>query len=306
MTKDPIRVLIVDDEDRFRATTAAILNRRGFNATAVGSGPEAIDVVKKEPIEVVILDVNMPGMDGNEALREIKKIKPDVQVIMLTGHGTPASAVAGLKDGVFDYLTKPCNIELLASKVRQAHGSDTALPQEESLVRDVMVPLTTFSRIHKDATVDEAVSVMLESFKTIMSTGTVSETVHRSVLVMDDDKKVIGVLNFNNLIQGMQPAYMKLLKERPSMADSIHVEPLEFRGFFTIIARGLGKKKVCELMSEAPPEIEADANLMVAVNKIVVLGARRLLVMDRRMAIGVIREQDLFFEIARVLEQARA
>src|SRR4030042_1124540 len=99
---ETVRVLIVDDEDRFRATTAAILTRRGFEVKAVGSGIEAIEEVKQAAFDVVVLDVRMPGMDGNEALHEIKNVAPDTAVLMLTGHGTPESALEGLHDGVFD------------------------------------------------------------------------------------------------------------------------------------------------------------------------------------------------------------
>jgi DNA-binding response OmpR family regulator len=115
-----IRVLIVDDEEQFRNTTACILNKRGFAATAVGSGIEALDEIRKRPFDVVVLDVKMPDMDGNETFREIRKINPSPEVIMLTGHGTMKSALEGLREGVFDYLTKPCEISVLARKIRDA------------------------------------------------------------------------------------------------------------------------------------------------------------------------------------------
>ncbi len=117
----PIRVLIVDDEERFRVTVEATLNHRGFLAKAVANGPEAIEEIKKGDIDVIVLDLKMPGMNGNEVLREIKNITPGARVIMLTGHGTLESALEGWIDGIFTYLTKPCGINLLAEKIRDAY-----------------------------------------------------------------------------------------------------------------------------------------------------------------------------------------
>ncbi len=115
-----IHVLLVDDEQRFRTTATATLKRRGFEVTGAASGVEALDVIRERPIDVVVLDVKMPGMDGNEALREIKILKPELEVIMLTGHGTVDSALEGWRDEAFAYLTKPYDIDLLAEKIRDA------------------------------------------------------------------------------------------------------------------------------------------------------------------------------------------
>ncbi|GAB4346481.1 MAG: hypothetical protein Kow0099_27750 [Candidatus Abyssubacteria bacterium] len=296
-----IRVLIVDDEERFRANTALILNKRGFATTAVGSGIEALEEIRKKPFDVVVLDVKMPGMDGNQALREIKKIKPGLEVIMLTGHGTMKSAIEGLREGVFDYLTKPCEIDVLARKIRDAYAKEKGLQEVEHRAKDIMVPLFSFSTIHEDRTVAEAIRIILRSFQQTMSSATVHETVHRSALILNRKDEVVGVLSFTDLLRGLQPSYMRLLKERPVMADSIHIAPLSYSGMFTIMARDLAKKKVSELMSEAPPTIEADANLMEAASRILSLNVRRLVVMEEGKAIGVLREQDLFFEIAEVI-----
>jgi len=123
MQKDkPIRVLIVDDEERFRVTVEATLKHRGFDVKTVANGLEAVEEMKKGDVDVVVLDFKMPGMNGNEVLREIKHIKPDVRVIMLTGHGTLDSALESWVDGIFTYLAKPCSINLLAERIRDAYA----------------------------------------------------------------------------------------------------------------------------------------------------------------------------------------
>jgi DNA-binding response OmpR family regulator len=298
--RENIKVLIVDDEERFRANTAAILNRRGFETTAVGSGIEAIGRVKQESFDVVVLDVKMPGMDGNEALREIKRIKPELRVIMLTGHGTLKSALEGLREGVFDYLTKPCDIDVLARKIREAHGTEKGLGEVEPKAGDIMVPLSSFSTVREDRPVAEAIEMILRSFQATMQSGAVHESVHRSALILDASEKVVGVLSFTNLLEGLQPSYMRLLKDRPILADSIHLEPPKHSGMFTLMARDLAKKRVRDLMSEAPPTIDVNATLMEAASRLLSMNVRRLLVMEGARAVGVLREQDLFFEIANI------
>lgn len=120
---DKIRILMVDDEAKFRETTSKILQKKGFETTMAGTGEEAVEILKKMTQDVVILDIRMPGMDGHQALSLIKEIQPDVRVIMLTGHGDAESAKTALKKGAYDYLNKPCDIDLLASKINDAYKS---------------------------------------------------------------------------------------------------------------------------------------------------------------------------------------
>jgi DNA-binding NtrC family response regulator len=114
-------VLIVDDEAEFIETFSERLQLRNLEISKAFSGEEALAVLEKtHTIEVVILDVKMPGMDGIQTLAEIKKSHPLVEVIMLSGHADVASAIDGMKQGAFDYLMKPCDIEQLLAKVNEA------------------------------------------------------------------------------------------------------------------------------------------------------------------------------------------
>jgi DNA-binding NtrC family response regulator len=115
------RVLLVDDEKPFVETMIKRLNKRDLEITAAFDGEQALQKLEEDKgIEVVILDIKMPGMDGMEALRHIKNKHPLVEVIMLTGHATVETGIEGMKIGAFDYLMKPCDTTELVAKVTEA------------------------------------------------------------------------------------------------------------------------------------------------------------------------------------------
>jgi len=117
-------VLLVDDEVAFVEAMARRLNKRGIKVKEAFSGQEALDLLEStggpSKTDVVILDVKMPGMDGLEALAAMKARYPTIGVIMLTGHATVESAIEGMKRGAFDYLMKPCEMDLLVAKIEEA------------------------------------------------------------------------------------------------------------------------------------------------------------------------------------------
>jgi DNA-binding NtrC family response regulator len=114
-------VLLVDDEVSFVETFSERLVMRNLEISTAFSGAEALQVLEKDHnIEVIILDVKMPGMDGIETLVAIKKKWPLVEVIMLSGHADVESAIDGMKQGAYDYLMKPCDIDQIIAKVTDA------------------------------------------------------------------------------------------------------------------------------------------------------------------------------------------
>ena len=118
---DSFRVLVVDDEQDFLETLVNRLNKRDIDAIGVLSGEKALEEVKKRLFDAIILDIKMPGgMDGIEALREIKKIQPLAEVILLTGHASVETSIEGMKLGAFDYLLKPVKLEDLMVKLAEA------------------------------------------------------------------------------------------------------------------------------------------------------------------------------------------
>jgi len=296
-----IKVLLVDDEEKFRSTTQKILNRRGFDTLLAGSGEAALERLTEKP-DVVVLDIKMPGMDGHETLREIKKRRPDLPVIMLTGHGAKPSAHEALKHGASDYLTKPCDIDLLAGKIVDARRHDVKFGElQEKSVSDVMIAVEDYTTVNQNDSVGEAIARLRETFTARESTGSIMETGHRSILVFDDRGGVAGILAIIDLLQAIMPAY--LTSPKPSMADSIQYSPMFWSGMFTKEVINIASLSVSDVMSPAPLTIQADANLMEAAYAMVSNRKRRLAVEQAGRIIGIIREQDLFFEIERILRQ---
>jgi two-component system, OmpR family, response regulator len=116
-----LRVLVVDDEADFLETIVKRLQRRKIDACGVDGGKKALEIVENERFDVVVLDILMPGMDGIETLKLLKKKKPFIEVIILTGHGSVESGLQGMQFGAFDYIMKPADLDELLEKIQQAY-----------------------------------------------------------------------------------------------------------------------------------------------------------------------------------------
>jgi DNA-binding NtrC family response regulator len=145
-----MRMMIVDDEERFLSTMKKLLAKKGYDVVTASSGAEALEIMSVQNIHVVILDVKMPGMDGNETLREIKKRFPLTEVIMLTGHATMESAVEGLKSGAMDYLMKPADLDEIIKKAEGAFEKIQSL-EEKIRVAQMRKIMKSPSEIIKDS-----------------------------------------------------------------------------------------------------------------------------------------------------------
>ena len=115
------RILLVDDEERFRDNLQKLLRAQGLTVTARDSGLAALEELKLQPYDVVVLDIRMPGMDGLATLAEIKKIAPGVEVIILSGHASMDAAMEINRLGGYDYLMKPCPLDELLLKIDAAY-----------------------------------------------------------------------------------------------------------------------------------------------------------------------------------------
>lgn len=116
----PIELLVVDDEVGFVNVIAKRMSKRNIKVTKAFSGSEAIKTLRRKDFGAAILDLKMEDMDGIEVLKIMKKMVPEMPVIMLTGHGSEQAAKEGIELGAFDYLTKPCELQDLVRKVHEA------------------------------------------------------------------------------------------------------------------------------------------------------------------------------------------
>jgi len=119
---DPLRILIVDDEEELVSALVERLNLRGFHAQGFTDGARALEFLAEGECDVVLLDMKMPGLGGLEVIRRIKDRDPDLQVVLLTGHGSVKSVEEGMALGAFDYLMKPVKIDSLVRVLEAAGG----------------------------------------------------------------------------------------------------------------------------------------------------------------------------------------
>jgi len=129
---DDIKVMLVDDEVEFLETLIKRMKKRNVDIIGMKSGEEALSALEQSQVDVIILDVRMPGMDGIETLKEIKKRHPLTEVIMLTGHASVEVAVQGIDLGAFDYMMKPIDIDELLYKVEDAYN-ERAIQQKRKM-----------------------------------------------------------------------------------------------------------------------------------------------------------------------------
>ncbi|MCU0560768.1 MAG: response regulator [Desulfobacterales bacterium] len=124
-----IVILLVDDEERFLRTLSRRLVERKMTVLTARSGMEALATVRQTPVSVVVLDIRMPGLDGLETLAELRELRPGLPVILLTGHASIDAATDGVRLGAYDYLLKPCDVDLLLDKIQSALKQDFSIPR---------------------------------------------------------------------------------------------------------------------------------------------------------------------------------
>lgn len=121
MKKRNINLLIVDDEEQFLSAISRSLELRDFNVIAVNRGDKALEAARSQPVDIALVDLKMPGMDGQETLESLKKEHPWMEIIILTGHGTIDSASSCTRSGAYSYLQKPCEFDQLLDTLVQAY-----------------------------------------------------------------------------------------------------------------------------------------------------------------------------------------
>jgi two-component system, OmpR family, response regulator len=129
------RVLLVDDEEAFVDALGKRLNGRGLKVETSNSGEDAIAKAERQAFDVIVLDLAMPGMDGIETLKRLQKIDPDVQIILLTGHGSIEKAVEATKLGAIDFLQKPASLSDLLELIHKAAEKRALLMEKRASER---------------------------------------------------------------------------------------------------------------------------------------------------------------------------
>ncbi len=137
MAKTSERILIIDDEEGIRRTLREILEYEGYAVEEAFDGVEGLKKIKSEKYDVVFLDIKMPKLDGLEVLGKATKLKPDLPIVMISGHGTMETAVEAVKDGAFDYIAKPPDLNRLLITVRNALEKTTLITETKVLKRKV-------------------------------------------------------------------------------------------------------------------------------------------------------------------------
>ena len=125
------KILLVDDEVAFANNIAKLISKRGYDIITVYNGESAVQAVEEHDFDVIVLDLKMPGMDGMSALKLIKGKKPEVEVIILTGHGSFESGIDGMQLGAFDFIMKPVRFDDLYEKIRQAFQRKLIIDERE-------------------------------------------------------------------------------------------------------------------------------------------------------------------------------
>jgi DNA-binding NtrC family response regulator len=138
MTMTAFRVLFVDDEVDFLETVIKRMQKRHVTVSGVHSGEEALDWLKQNAVDIVVLDVRMKGMDGIQTLRALKNDHPLLEVIMLTGHASLEIAKEGMQLGAFDYLMKPVDLDELLYKLEDAFQKKTLQQQKIKSIEEVI------------------------------------------------------------------------------------------------------------------------------------------------------------------------
>jgi len=268
-----IRVMIVDDEERFALGLAKLLKARGFEAQTAFDGFKALEAMEQGgQFDVVVLDIKMPGLDGIATLTEIKRRAPESEVIMLTGHATIESGTRAMRLGAYDYLMKPCDIEDLVEKIKEAHEAESIKRHPvlwpRHLVREI--PLSSFEKLGPEDSLGEALAVLSRES---------GEAAVDEVFVVDPQGRLCGLVTKRDLVYEAQQARPELhvfwsdLCENPSW---------------------LPAKELSQIVRPAPLSAGPEENLTEVAQRMIAHNLRCLPVISAGAFLGVARIQDIF------------
>ncbi len=178
------RILITDDEKSIRNALREILEFENYTISEAENGEEALGIVKKEPVDLVLLDIKMKGMDGIEVLEKVKEMKPELPVIMISGHGNIKIAVEATKTGAFDFLEKPPDLNRLLISVRNALKSSELMKENRQIRTELYGDTEIIGESAAIVRIKELISKVAVSNSRVLITGengTGKELIARSI-----------------------------------------------------------------------------------------------------------------------------
>jgi len=269
-----LRVLVVDDEERLAQGIAKLLSSRDIDAVTVFSGDQALETIKSGGgFDVVVLDVKMPGMDGIETLIEIKKLTPETEIIMLTGHASLESGTQAMRCGAFDYLMKPCDIENLVEKINEAYEVESIKRHPVLWQRNLVKDLTLYS--FKKLELDDPLKEALDIFSRETRNMVVEE-----VYIQDVDDHFKGTVTKRDLIRAAEEAH----PERSFTWADLIKRP-----------DWLPQKPLKSVMQPLPPLTASTEELLTdAAHRMIQHNVRCMPVIEKGKVIGIVRLQDIF------------
>jgi len=277
-----IRVLLVDDEEQFVINMAKILKVRGFEVSTAFDGYEAVDAIEHEGrFDVVLLDVKMPGLDGIAVLREIKKREPDTEVIMLTGHATLTSGTQAMREGAYDYLMKPCDIEDLTEKLREAYHVESIKRHPVLWVRQTVneITLGSFKKLHHEDPVINALEIFDPETR---------KTVVEEVYIQDHEDRLMGIVTKRDLLNEAQDANPELSLDWTQVMENPELLP----------PLTLGQV----MRADRPVTTSPEESLTETAQRMISNNVRCMPVVKDGKVLGIVRMQDILQYVEHEIE----
>ena len=276
-----IRVLLVDDEESFAMNLSRLLQNRNFEVVAAFDGFQALEVIRSaDAFDVAVLDVKMPGMDGIATLKAIKKHSAQTEVIMLTGHATLKSGIQAIREGAFDYLMKPCDIEDLTTKIREAYDVETIRRHPVLWPRNKVEDIIcfTFERLSPDALLTDALEVFRKE-----NAAWASETAY----ILDGKDRLLGFITRRDLIEAARETRTEFSLTWDALRENPHWLP---------------PKSVRDLMHTSIIYCRPGERLSDVAHQLIRNKFRTLPVIDQEKVVGIVRLQDIFLHLEHEIE----
>jgi CheY-like chemotaxis protein len=276
------RVLLVDDEDEFRDAARNALQRRGFSVLTAASGQEALAMLPGATLDLIVLDLKMPGLSGIETLERVRQVRKALPVLILTGHGDFHDALQGIRLDIVDFVQKPVEMDSLAARIRKLLEMKTSLPIREPGIADLMVGPDHYPKLYADQPVSDAIRILWGVF-----TSPTDAVRVRSARVYDRSDRFIGLIRFSDLLRATLPA---VLGNSPYSTY--------FTGMFLAQCKVIGNLRISEFFNDMDVSVTEEIPLMEAIHVMVENHLITLPVLRDGELVGILRETDIVGEMA--------